>query len=168
MAVTEGRTTAGVVQGIQVDAAGIQAVNFTAGVTTSTSDGIANTGTQRVAVATPSTPITASSGNVAAGIATATLAANATKTTYITGFQVSAGGATVGAVVTGTITGLVTGTLSFTFAAPTGATVGATPLVVPFPVPVAGSAINTAIVVSMPSLGAGNTNTTVSAQGFQI
>lgn len=114
------------------------------------------------------TAITAASGNVAAASAVATLAGVASKTTYITGFQITAGGATGAALVTATVTGVITGTLSYTFAAPAGATLGATPLVIDFPVPVPASAVNTAIVVTLPSLGTGNTNATVVATGFQL
>lgn len=113
------------------------------------------------------TPITASSGNVANASAVATLAAVAAKTTYLTGFQITAGGATAGADVTVTVTGVITGTMSYTFTFPTGAVVPAQPLVVPFPYPIPASAVNTAIVVTVPAGGTGNTNTTVSAQGFQ-
>ena len=112
--------------------------------------------------------VTGASGNVAAASAVATLAAAASKTTYITGFQITAGGATGAALVTATVVGTITGTLSYTFATPVGATLGATPLTVSFPVPVPASAVNTAIVVTLPSLGTGNLNATVVATGFQL
>jgi len=115
-----------------------------------------------------STAVTGASGNVANAIATATLAASGgTKTTYITGFTITAAGATAAAVVTATVTGTITGTLSYTFTIPAGATLGATPLCVMFPVPVPASAANTAIAVALPALGTGNTNATVTATGFQ-
>lgn len=112
------------------------------------------------------TGIAASSGNVAASAAVATLpAGGAAVTTYITGFEVTAGGATAAANVTVAITG-TTNTLSFTFTAPAGATLAAAPLIVAFPEPIPASAANTAIVVTVPSLGAGNTHATVTAHGF--
>lgn len=114
------------------------------------------------------TVLTASSGNVANGSAAATLGAASGKTTYITGFQITASGATGAAVVTVTVTGTLGGTMSYTFVAPAGATAQATPLVVTFPHPVPASATNTAVVVTLPALGSGNTNATVSAQGFRI
>jgi hypothetical protein len=114
------------------------------------------------------TSITGSSGNVAAGTATATLAGVSNKTTYITGFQVTAGGATGAALVTVTVAGVITASMLYTFAAPAGVTLGATPLIVSFNPPVPASAANTAITVSMPTLGAGNTNTTIVAQGYQL
>jgi len=115
-----------------------------------------------------STAVAASSGNVAAATATATLAGAAAKTTYISGFEITGGGATAGAIVTATITGLLGGTLSYNIAVPTGATVGITPLVVFFNPPLPASAVNTAIVVSSPSFGAGNTNAAVTAHGYQV
>lgn len=114
-----------------------------------------------------STPIGASSGNVAAATATATLAAAATKTTYITGFEITGGGATAASVVTATVTGLLGGAQSYSIAVPAGAALGITPLIVNFPTPFPASAVNTAIVVSVPSLGAGNTNAVANARGFQ-
>jgi hypothetical protein len=115
-----------------------------------------------------STQITASSANVANAVASATLAGASGKTTYITGFQVTASGATAGLAVTGTVTGLISGTTSFTFVFPAGVAVAAQPLNYFFDPPIPASAQNTAIVVSVPAGGSGNTNTTVSAQGFQL
>jgi hypothetical protein len=112
--------------------------------------------------------LTAASGNVAAATATATLAGAAGKTTYITGFTVSGAGATAGLPVSVTVTGIVTGTLTYTYAAATGALVANTPLIIQFPMPIPASAPNTAIVVSCPTLGAGATNNTVNAYGFQL
>lgn len=114
------------------------------------------------------TVLTSSSGNVANASAVATLAATAAKTTWITGFEITAGGATASAVVVSTVVGVLGGTMSYIFAAPAGATVGATPLVVMFDNPIPGSAVNTAIVVTLPALGAGNTNAAVVAHGFVI
>lgn len=112
--------------------------------------------------------ITAASGNVAAGAAVATLAAVAGRTTYITGFEITSSGATAALVVNPTITGTVTGTLTYVYAAVAGVTLINQPLVVTFNPPIPASAINTAIVVTLPSLGAGNTNAAVVAHGFQL
>lgn len=114
------------------------------------------------------TPVQAFSGNVAAAVATATLPAVANRTNFLSGFDVTAGGSTAGAVVNLTIAGLLGGTRTYAFAAPIGAAVGATPLVVYFDPPLPASAANTAIVVSMPSLGAGNTNACVNAEGYHM
>lgn len=111
--------------------------------------------------------ITASSGNVANASAVATLAGAAGKTTYITGFEITAGGATAGALVLATVTGLINGTATYVYAVATGAATGSPPLIVEFPAPIPASAVNTAIVVTLPALGAGNTNAAVVAHGFQ-
>jgi hypothetical protein len=79
------------------------------------------------------TPVAASSGNVAAAVATATLAAGgANVMTYISGFEVTGSGATAGLPVTVTVIGVLGGTLSYTYTAAAGVLVGNTPLVVEF------------------------------------
>lgn len=113
------------------------------------------------------TQLTATSGNVANAIASAVLANAGGVTTYITGFTVSGAGATAGSAVTVTVTD-GTWTKHYTFTFPTGAAVGAQPLNVQFASPVAASAANTAITVSCPASGAGGTNLTVTAEGFQL
>lgn len=115
----------------------------------------------------PSSGLSASSGNVANASAVATLAAVAGKTTFISGLTITAGGATVAALVSATVAGLAGGTATYTIGAPTGATATATPLVLSFTPPLPASAVNTAIVVTLPALGAGNTNATVTAWGYQ-
>lgn len=113
--------------------------------------------------------ITAASGNVANASAVATLAAGgASKTTYITGFQCTSSGATVGAAVNATVAGVVTGTMTYTFVFPVGVAVAATPLNVSFPNPIPASALNTAITVTLPAGGTGNTNAACNAQGYQL
>ena len=109
-----------------------------------------------------------SSGNVAAAVAAATLTGAAGKTTYITGFSVTGSGATVGLPVSVTVTGLLGGTATYIYTAATGATVGNTPLIIDFATPVPSSTTNTNIVVSCPSLGAGNTNNTTVVRGYTI
>lgn len=113
-------------------------------------------------------PLAAASGNVANAAATATLAASATKFNYLTGFEITGGGATAAALVAVTVTGCAGGTLTYTFAVPAGAAVGATPLVVQFPKPLKSSAVNTAIAVSAAAFGAGNTNAAAVAHGYQL
>jgi hypothetical protein len=111
--------------------------------------------------------ITASSGTVAAGVAAATLAGATGKVTYICGFAITSTGSTAAAVVAPTVTGVVTGTMTFAYASVAGATLSNQPLVVPFRDCISASAPNTAIVVSLPSLGTGNTSATVNAWGYQ-
>jgi hypothetical protein len=114
-------------------------------------------------------PVTsASSGNVAAAVATATLAAVTGKTNYITGFEITGAGATAGAVVSPTVTGVLGGTLTYTYASVTGPTLLNPTLAIAFTPPLAATGQGVAIAVSCPSLGAGNTNTTVVAHGYSL
>ncbi len=111
--------------------------------------------------------VTATSGNVANASAVATLPATAGRTNYITGFEVTGTGATLGLPVTITVTGITT-PISYTYAAVAGVLVENTPLLVEFPQPLPASAVNTAITVTCPALGAGNTNNTVNVHGFVV
>ena len=112
------------------------------------------------------TSVIVSSGNVANASAVATIPAVAGRLNYLLGFTVSGSGATVGLPVTVTITGLLGGTQSYTYTAATGATVGNAQLQSNYAIALPASAINTAIVITVPALGAGNTNSTVTAHGF--
>jgi hypothetical protein len=96
-----------------------------------------------------------------------TLAGAAGKTTYLTGFEVTGAGATGASVITITVTGTISGTLNYSLAIPAGASAGVTPLIVEFAEPIAASGANTAIVLNVPSFGAGNTNASAVAHGFQ-
>ncbi len=114
------------------------------------------------------TTVSASSGNVAAATATATLPAVAGKRTYINGFSVTGSGATGALVVNVTVVGLLGGTQTYVYTVPAGAALAAPGLVVNYPIALPASADNTAIVVSLPTVGAGNTNTCVNAYGFNV
>lgn len=114
------------------------------------------------------TMFTASSGNVANASAAATITATASVLGYCSGFTITGGGATAGVLVNATLAGLLGGTMTFTFGAPTGATVAGTPIIVNFDPPIPASAVNTAIVVTLPALGAGNTHASVTIEGFKI
>ena len=116
------------------------------------------------------TQVNASSGSVSNATATATLPAVSGKTNYITGFEVTGTGVTALGVsgVTVTVTGTLGGTLSYVYAAASGVAVANTPLLIEFPEPVQASAVNTAIVVSCPALGAGNVGNAVVAHGFVL
>lgn len=114
------------------------------------------------------TPITAASGNVAAATATATLAATSGKTTYICGFTATAGGATAVATVDLTVANVVTGTMTFSYSAAATANSPSPPLVVPLNPCIPANAVNTTIVVTLPSLGAGNAHAAVNAWGYQL
>lgn len=110
--------------------------------------------------------VTATSGNAANAIATATLPAVAAKTTYITGFDVTGSGATAGLPVVVTVAGLLGGSMTYTYSAAVGALVANTPLSIRFPVALPSSAVNTAITVTCPALGIGATNNVINAFGF--
>ena len=114
------------------------------------------------------TAVQASSGNVANAAAVATLPGVLNSTTYITGLVLTGGGATVGSLVVATVTGLLGGTLSYVFAVPTGAAIGAAPLVLDFSTPMPATGTNTPIVVTLPALGAGNTNAVANARGYRL
>lgn len=113
-------------------------------------------------------PISASSGTAANANAVATLAAQATRTNYLCGFVLSSTGSTGAAVVAPTVTGLIGGTMTFAYATVAGVTLSNQSLVVTFTACIPATAINTAIVVTLPALGAGNTNATANAWGYQL
>lgn len=116
-------------------------------------------------------PLAATSGNVAAAIATATLPGTPGRMTYITGFQVTGAGATAPSVVTVTVGPLGTPgstTLSYALTVATGATVGNQPLAIQFDVPLPALTVGATIVVTCPSLGAGSTNNVVNAVGYCV
>jgi hypothetical protein len=109
----------------------------------------------------------ASSGNEANATAVATLAGAIGKTTFCSGFEITAGGATASSIVLATLSGILGGSQIYAFAVPAGATLGATPLVVEFNPPLPSSAANTAIAITLPALGAGNTNAVVNIHGYK-
>jgi hypothetical protein len=111
-------------------------------------------------------PLAAGSGNVANASAAATLTGTATTTVYISGFEVTGAGATVGLPVTVTVAGLLGGTRSYTYTFTAGALLPNTPLVVSFVPPLPASAANTPVVVTCPASGTGGTNNTVVAHGY--
>jgi hypothetical protein len=113
-------------------------------------------------------PVHNSSGAVANAQAVATLAGVAGLLTYVTGFEITAAGATVGLAVNAVLSGTSGGSQSFIFTAPVGVAVGAVPLIVQFPEAVPASAVNTSIVLTMPALGAGNLAAAVTLHGYRI
>lgn len=110
----------------------------------------------------------ATSGNVANAVATATMAAVADKTNHVTGFSITGLGATAALGVLATLTGVVNGPLSYAYAAVAGAVLSNAPLVVSFPTPIPASAVNTAISLSLPALGLGNTSAVVTLHGYRV
>lgn len=114
------------------------------------------------------TPLHAASGNVAAGSAAVVLPAAPGKTTYATGFEITSGGSTAAALVLATLAGALGGTLTYIYGTVAGATLANAPLIVQFPEAVPASAINTALTLTLPSLGTGNTNAAVVLHGYQL
>lgn len=109
----------------------------------------------------------AASQTGAASALGATLGTAVGQTTYICGFTVTGAGATAASVVTVTVTNVVASPMSYKLAVPAGATVGVAPLIQTFSPCLQASATNTAIVVSVPSLGVGNTDAAVMAWGYR-
>lgn len=105
-------------------------------------------------------------GSAASSPLAATLAGTSGKTTYLTGFDITGLGAISASAVTVAVTGL-TNTLSYLYAAVAGVLAVNAPLSIRFNPPIAASAANTAIVVTLPALGTGNTAAAVAAYGFQ-
>lgn len=124
------------------------------------------TGTVALAYPAATTIAGGSSGNVANASAVATMAAVSGKTNYVCDIQVTGAGSTAGAAVSVTLTGLAEGTKTFTFTAPVGVLVAAYPINLSFPACKAASAVNTAITLTVPATGSGNTNTTANIGGY--
>lgn len=109
--------------------------------------------------------VAASSANAAASN-DVTLPAVAAKRNWITGFTVSGAGATAASVITVQLTGVVGGPLSYKVAIPVGANVGIQPLRVEFDEPFPSADVNTAVSLTVPSFGAGNTAAAAEIRGF--
>lgn len=114
------------------------------------------------------TMIGATSGNVANASAAASLPAVAAVTNFLAGVEITFAGATGALNVIATITGLLGGTRSYICTVPAGVAVQGTPLLLRFDPPIPSSAVNTAIVVTLPALGAGNTHACVNISGYKI
>lgn len=114
-------------------------------------------------------PETASSGLVSNASTVATLAAAAGKTTYITGFQCSGGGATAATAVSISVAGVITGTMTYVDGVQLATALnGVSTLSIQFNPPVPASATNTQIVVTQNAAGTGGTSAVCNAQGFQL
>ena len=111
--------------------------------------------------------LSASSGDVAAGTATANLTGNATTTPYLAGILISGTGATAAGVVDATVSGLQGGNLTIPVVVPAGNTTGITPVQLNFSPPLKGAAENGTITVSVGSFGSGNLHAAVNAWGFR-
>lgn len=108
-----------------------------------------------------------SSGSVANATAAVTLAAPASGINYVTSIAITGAGATAASIVVATLSGVVGGPFAYIIAVPAGATTGITPIFRQYPIPLAGVA-GQAITLSLPALGAGNTNAAVNLAGFRL
>lgn len=143
-----------------VPASGIAAMTLQGGV-----GGAAAT----IALPPDATPVNVTSGVQANANAVATMPAVAGKTNYLTGFEITGAGATAAAVVNATLTGLFGGaTMNYTVTVVAGATLANPSIIVSFPTPIPASAPNTAITLTVPALGLGNTNSTANIHGFVV
>lgn len=109
------------------------------------------------------------SGASQTGAATAlapAIAAVAGQTGFITGFEVTGGGATAAAALDVTLTGLLQGTAHYAVEVPAGAGLSINPVVVAFGRPLPASAVNTAITLNVPSFGAGNAIQSATIHGY--
>ncbi len=114
----------------------------------------------------PPATIVENSAVNAANAVTVTLPASTTGlTTYVEGFDITGSGTTAATIVNVNLSGM-TNPLFFDLISPAGATTTVKALSVRFPSPVPGSAVNTAITLLVPNLGASNTNVAVALYGF--
>lgn len=113
------------------------------------------------------TPQYVSSGNKAAATASAAIPATASQYSYLNGFEIVGTGATAASVVDVTVTD-GTWTLHYELAVVAGVSLQNQPLIVRYPTPLRSTAVNTAITVSCPSLGSGNTNNAVNVEGYTL
>lgn len=114
------------------------------------------------------TPVYVGSSGTAA-IVTATVPAVAGKTNYITGIQIEGSSATAGVRVSVTITNVLGGTYTQGIVVPpTGAVVMGVSRNWQFNFPLQASAVNTAMVISIASFGAGSDVVTLTVQSFNV
>lgn len=113
------------------------------------------------------TPV-AASATVANAVNAVSLPAVAGKTNYLTGFEVTGAGATAASVIDVTVTGVGGVTLHYALAIIAGAALGVAALIVEFPVPLQAAAANSAITVSVPAFGAGNTAAAAAIHGYVL
>jgi hypothetical protein len=104
------------------------------------------------------------SATATTGAFSAALPAVAGKVNFICGFILTSGGTAGATTVSVTVTGLVSGTLNLAYVAPA---TGQGNLALALPQCIGASAVDTAITISVPALGAGTT-AAVALWGFQV
>lgn len=153
--------------------AGLQSVRarisgYSAGTVTVTAHAIPVSDAPRVvnAVVVAQPTATTASAAVAANTSnSATLSAVAAQTNYITGFTVTTQGGTGAAAGAVTVTGVKGGTLTFEVGA---AASNPVQFIHTFPQPLPASAVNTAIVVNVPALGANTGAAACTVYGYVL
>ncbi|CAL8981864.1 hypothetical protein RHODGE_RHODGE_03985 [Rhodoplanes serenus] len=108
-----------------------------------------------------------SSGNVANAAATATMSAVVDRTHYLCGFIIMSTGATAATVVNATISGLLGGTITLPYAVKADPAAQNETVALDLAPCMPASAPNTAITLTLPALGAGNTNAAVAIYGYR-
>jgi len=110
----------------------------------------------------------AQASTAAATQITPTLTGTSATTVFVGGFMVDGLGATAGSVIAVTLSGLLGGSQVFRVTIPAGVTVAlaGARLVVEFARPIPASAVNTPIVLTVPSFGTGNTVANAAIHGF--
>ena len=120
---------------------------------------------------TPDATVICNSATNAASILAPALPAVAGKTNYVTGFDISGGGATGASVITAVLSG-PTNSLNYIINVIAGATgpgdAQETIMQVRFPQPIPASAVNTAITLTVPSFGSGNNAAAANIYGFVV
>lgn len=107
------------------------------------------------------------SNNKANASAAAAIPATAGEFSYLNSFHITGTGATAASVVEATVSD-GTWTLKYEVLVPAGVTAALPNMFVNFPTPLRSSAVNTAITVTLPALGSGNTNACVNAIGYVL
>ena len=114
------------------------------------------------------TTVIVGSGIAANAAAVATIPARPAMTAYVTGFQITASGATAASVAAAVLAGVAGGPVDYSFTFPAGVGVSAMPLSVAFKRAIPAAAMNTAITLALPAGGAGNVSASVVLQGFYL
>ena len=111
--------------------------------------------------------VVATSGNVANAVAAASITPTSLQRAYTTGFEVTGLGATSAATILATLSNLI-GSVTFTYIiqVPAGVTTAISALSVHFDQPIPAASVGTAITISVPAFGSGNTNVCVNLEGF--
>lgn len=112
-------------------------------------------------------PLQGAGGAAAAGYSASLTPTTATHKAYVSGFRISGLGATGASSIQPQLTGVLGGSQNYNMDIPAGVAVGVTPLVITFNPPMPAVAVNTPIVINVPSFGAGNTQAHAEIWGYQ-